>query len=883
VTQFSPRRRCKWLRALSHRQAPARLHNQELDWSVSASGIALNTRAVVIQENRSRLGLARLPVARAAHGRLLAQAALLLLGGLASHVGWAQLSATSVSRIVDLVEVMDHDDQVDIAVQFNCSVRYITHQPASEGKELRVQLRPLGDCGVSLATQTMGEIPPLSGGANIIKNVRVDADVPGQLTLVFSFLKQERFVIAQSADLRGIRLRLIDRARGHGKITLNEPSGPVNSYAVNLESQPSGYSPEALQLAHDRLKVPIFVSQADVDGVTWFRLRAGPFTKRSDAEHVLNQALADYPRSWLAIGDDTATTQGGGEVLPAVEAMGADPALPAAELDNLVAQARAAMSARDYPKAIALLTKLQRQPEFPQRAAMQELLGLARERSGQLAHAKAEYEEYLRRYPNGEAAGRVTQRLATLRAASTAARTGTGGGGSVAPSWTIDGGFGQTYRYDSTNVDNTIAPGTPGAGTPNSQTVSTDSLYTDLDALARRRGARFDMLARLSVTYAKNFAGSSPTSINNSTTRTSIASFEISDSATNLFARLGRQVQNFDGALGTFDGLLAAWQVRPEIGLNVVAGFPVEQTNLGVQTGRKFWSVAIPYTPVGRHWDTSVFYTQWHNYGFVDREAIGAQARLLLPNASLTALLDYDTFYKSLNTAALLGTMQLPSHWNLSFDWEHRNAPVLTTHNALIGQPFSNLEELAQFYQSIGAPLDTIYQNARDNTAVSSAYSVTVSRPLGQRFQFAATVSGEEFGATNGVGTIVPAQGATGLQTAYQAQLYGSNIWKDGDFNVFSVLYSNSQTEKTYSGSVTERVPLGAAWRLGPRLSVVHQQLSSDGSNQLDLLPSALLDWQRGRNLVQIEGGYEIGKRDATLQTQNTRRYYLSLSYRLAF
>lgn len=32
------------------------------------------------------------------------------------------------------------------------------------------------------------------------------------------------------------------------------------------------------------------------------------------------------------------------------------------------------------------------------------MLGLARERNGQLAHAKAEYEEYLREYPNGEGA-----------------------------------------------------------------------------------------------------------------------------------------------------------------------------------------------------------------------------------------------------------------------------------------------------------------------------------------------------------------------------------------------------------------------------------------------------------------------------------------------
>ena len=160
---------------------------------------------------------------------------------------------------------------------------------------------------------------------------------------------------------------------------------------------------------------------------------------------------------------------------------------------------------------------------------------------------------------------------------------------------------------------------------------------------------------------------------------------------------------------------------------------------------------------------------------------------------------------------------------------------------------------------------------------------MTVSRPLGQRYQIAATVSAQEYGATKGVGTSVPAQDATGLQTAYQAQIYGSNIWKEGDFNVVSVLYADTQTAKTLSGSMTERFPIGAAWRLGPRLSVVHQQLSSDGSTQLSFLPSALLDWQHGRSLVQIEGGGEFGKRDSSLQSQNTRRYYVSISYRLAF
>src|SRR5262249_56885496 len=134
-----------------------------------------------------------------------------------------------------------------------------------------------------------------------------------------------------------------------------------------------------------------------------------------------------------AIGEDGATRGGGAETLPAVEKSGSDPPLDPATLNRLFADARGAMNPHDYPPAITILPRLQRQPEFPQRAAMQELLGLARERSGQLAHAKAEYQEYLRRYPNGEAANRVARQLVALSAASTAARKGTRGRRQDAP------------------------------------------------------------------------------------------------------------------------------------------------------------------------------------------------------------------------------------------------------------------------------------------------------------------------------------------------------------------------------------------------------------------------------------------------------------------
>jgi hypothetical protein len=535
------------------------------------------------------------------------------------------------------------------------------------------------------------------------------------------------------------------------------------------------------------------------------------------------------------------------------------------------------MSARDYPKAIGLLTKLQRQPEFPQRAAMQELLGLARERASQLAHAKAEYEEYIRRYPTGEAADRVARRLAVLRAASTQARTGTGGGGGPATGWNVNGGFGQMYRYDGTTVSNTTSGTGVGTVPTNNQTQKQNALYNDFDVLARRRGERFDMMGRVSAGYAKNFAGTSATAINDSEKRISVASFELADRNLGLLGRIGRQSQNGDGVLGTFDGVYGSWQVRPAVGVNFSAGYPVEQTNAGVQTHRKFWSIAVPYTPPGAHWDASVFYAQQKFDGIKDRNAVGAEARVLLPQSSLTAIIDYDIYFKSLNAAALMGTIQLPDRWNLSFDAEKRNAPVVSIRNALIGQPETSIADLEQVFT-----LDEIFQLALDRTAISSNYSLTATRPLGQRFQFSTTISATSIGATPGSGG-VPSQPATGTILSYQSQVYGSNLWREGDFNVLSLAYANTEVGKITSIGATSRLPVGGDWRLGPRLTIDRRTLVSDGSSELSLIPSVLLDFQRGRKLLQFEAGGQIGKRDSQIQTQNTKRYYVSLAYRIGF
>lgn len=795
-------------------------------------------------------------------------------------LAFGQIGSGGPGRFVDIVEVTDHDEQVDINVQFTCSVRYVTHLPASQGPELRVQLQPLADCRVAPGVPVASELPPLSGGGAIVTAVRVDSDVPGQITLVFDFKKSEQFVIAQGVDPRGLRLRLIRPVSRKGQVLLTQPTDQVSNFAVNLESQPKPFDPQAMELAHRRLQAPVFVSEVVVDGQKWYRLRIGPIEHRAEADRLLEKALPEYPRAWLAIGDDAVTSDPNATsaaALPPVQRIGSDPPLDPATLKSMLAQVKSAMSAHDYPTAIRLLTKLQRQPEFPDRSHAQELLGLARERSGQLAHAKAEYEEYLRRYPNGEAVERVALRLRILRAATAKAQAGAQAGAS-ASRWQMTGGVSQLFRYDGTRVDNTIPPGNiPPGGTiiPTSVQRTTDNaLFNDVDFLARRRGDQVDWMARVSAGYSKSFAQNAGPDLR----RVSVASVELVDRSLGLLGRLGRQTRNQDGVLGTFDGLFVSYQLRPAWGVNVTAGYPVESTDASVRTNRRFEAVALVYSPPGARWDASVFGALEQFDGLRDRQATGFEARYLASHASLVMVVDYDTFYRSLNTASLLGTLLLPYRWNLSFDAERRNSPVLTTRNALIGQPATSIAQLEQQ----GIPAQTIFQWARDRTPTTTDYSVTATRPLGQRLQFSATVAASQTSATPSSGG-VDAQPASGTELTYQAQLYGSSLWRPGDFSVASLTYANTQTGKVETASASARFPLVSAWRLGPRLTVDRRVLVTDASTELTYIPSALLDYQRGLKLLQFEIGGELGKRAAAAQIQNTKRYYVSLSYRIGF
>src|SRR5882672_7973353 len=97
----------------------------------------------------------------------VASLAILLLGCLATPVR-AQL----VARLVDAVDANERADHIDISIIFGCSLRYLSHAPASEGDSVRLRFTALPDCG-NLAG-ALSSLPPLDAVKGAVRSIEAE-------------------------------------------------------------------------------------------------------------------------------------------------------------------------------------------------------------------------------------------------------------------------------------------------------------------------------------------------------------------------------------------------------------------------------------------------------------------------------------------------------------------------------------------------------------------------------------------------------------------------------------------------------------------------------------------------------------------------------------
>jgi hypothetical protein len=352
---------------------------------------------------------------------------------------------------------------------------------------------------------------------------------------------------------------------------------------------------------------------------------------------------------------------------------------------------------------------------------------------------------------------------------------------------------------------------------------------------------------------------------------------ELRDRALDWSVRGGRQSGTLGGLIGTFDGLYAGYQVAPKLRLNAHLGYPVESARDPPSTDRKFYALSADFGTFADAWDMSLYALNQDYYGLTDRQAVGTELHYFRPGLTFVGLLDYDFHFGDLNDALLLATAALPGRWTMSINLDHRKSPGLSLRNALIGQQVTSFDQLFGLYTD-----SELEQLARDRSAVSDTYTLSLSRPFGERWQWSMDLTGLSIGATPASGG-VEATAASGTDLIASTQLLAYGLFGRGDVSSLGLQYQTGDATDTISLGLYTQLPIGDAWRLSPRFRFDQRTFHADGSTQLLYSPGLRAEMRWQRVWIEFEGGAELGQRSLGDTNTDTTRYYISLGYRYDF
>jgi hypothetical protein len=524
-------------------------------------------------------------------------------------------------------------------------------------------------------------------------------------------------------------------------------------------------------------------------------------------------------------------------------------------------EGRAALHKNNPRGAIQLFSRILGYPENQYSAEAQEFLALAYQKNGQTAEARAQYEDYLRRYPIGEASDRVRQRLTAI------APNGEASGPLRTPpamlpagkftrsgetTWTLVGSASAFYiRNDSFTAarDPTLAPN-PNVD-PDTHRVHQNEILSSLDATATWNNDQTKGKIRFSGSEEHMFSPSSRDLVG-------VAAFSVETLVKdwNVRSVFGRQTLNTDGVLGRFDGALLSWQPLTMLRLDLVAGSPaLSRFDLPFKDDKYFYSAGVGLGPFFGGFDTTLYVTEQRDRWLVDREAVGMDARYFDANKFMFGNVDYDIHFNRLNAAIFSGSWILPDQSTIYGGADYRRTPYLSTWNALLNQPFATLYDLLKANTS--APLQ---QLALEQTPIYKSAMIGFSHPLNDKLQVSADAT--VVNLTQPLAPVVgldPALAAlpAGNEYYYSTQLIANNIMRDGDMYIAALRYSQMTTSNMYVLDFNSRFPVTPDVRISPRLRLGYTMgRGGTALTEYTVLPSVLVDYQWTKNLsLELEVG----------------------------
>ena len=575
--------------------------------------------------------------------------------------------------------------------------------------------------------------------------------------------------------------------------------------------------------------------------------------------------------------------------------------------DDLMRLGRAALTAGDHEKAVQVFNALLNLPPNKQSQEAQELVGVARERNGEISKAKAEYEHYVKTYPDGEGAVRVQQRLAALaEVAAQIAQDKTGGKarrkidemrvyGSVYEYYY--GGYSQTKITDKvTNSTTTI----------NNHDQSL--LQSAFDVTGRYRKDEYDNKLVVRGTQSYDLLATSDTRRNISRLRALYYEHSSQDS---YFVRIGRQPGNTGGVLDfRFDGAWVRYTAVPQfLNVNLLAGqprqfslssnfVPDDPRNFRADLNRYFYGVNVDIGPIGQAWNGNLYFINQMVNGVVDRRAVGTELRYAANGKNAFGLIDYDVSYNVLNVAMLNGTW-VTDKTTYTLLADHRKTPYLQTSNALFGTPNATFQTINTTNESL------LREQAKAVTATSDLFLAGVLHSVTKDWQLGGDVRLNRIsgtGATNcliilpGTSTLflnpnattdaacsLQALPGTGNIWTYTAQVIGANFPFESTTFVANASYI---TSPAYRG---QSLTLNSLARFGPQLQfdtfvLLYHQKDSFDVELYRATPTVRLNYRFLDSWTfEASGGYEKTLTNSSTQKDSTSRQFFFFGLRWDF
>jgi len=788
----------------------------------------------------------------------------------------------------------------EVSVQLRCNAQYVSHDPSGKSDVLRIRLELTTVCAGAPPTVALSreQHRPVAAEAALLDSIEYDGQSPGAETLRLNFVEAVRFDVVQDNRSNWITVRVFAEQITEPVAAVAEPAPsrmvrrqdpPPPKYVINLESwerPPTTADMPVVATAKDKT---VFVSQALIDGRTWYRIRVGYFATADAASRELGAYRQAYPGAWIARAEpgQTAATSDAtvAAAVPIVsEAADIPSTVDAAGSDKIAAlmvEGRRAMTAGELSRAVQIYTKVLQQPPNQYQPEAQEFLALARERNGQVAHAKAEYQRYLDVYPDDDGADRVRQRLAALLATSGTTRTpsatsanGTANATTAAAArrpvpkssnWSVRTFLAQHYRRDVNQVND------------QDEVVNQSSLYSDLSVDARRRGDRFDFSARVTAGHRHDLLNDETRPSSGNDLRLSYAYADLADARTGLRGRLGRQTRNTGGVLGRFDGLNLTYSMNERLRFEGVAGQPVYSTSDSSVDSRMFYGLSSTFAPFGENLDLGVFLLQQDIEGLTDRQAVGAELRYFGAEQSLWGIVDYDTEFAELGTVFVQGSWRLPANFTVTGLVDLRRSPFLSLGNARVGQQVQNFEDLRVLFTEA-----EIRQFALDRSPQVTTYSAGMSRPFTPKLQMNFNASLSSVEATPASGGVAATESTE--YSYYSADVVMSSLFTEGDVGIVGLRYAVSDTTDVYSINIDTRFPIGRSWRINPRLRVDYREINSDQSTQWIYTPGLRLQYRMGRRVrLQLEAGKQFSQRDMAGTDVDRESYFINAGYQFFY